>query len=495
MAPRGTHMMPPARCVGERVDWIAIGFRVELDRDVMGAVREGLRKAATHGRAGVVLEREREQWRAECRAKGARGALLTSFGGAVRVVVDAGAPGKELVGGVEVPGWTVSIEVSGPWLVREGWRRAVDEAHRIARVFGEVKCARLRRLDQCADFVSFPIRAEDVDVMVKRSKAKPLRYYDFGDGWRARRDEVELEEGGAAVHGNGRAVCGLVVGRSAVMCRIYDKTYELRCRRDDDKRAAEEDVWRSNGWRSDDAVTRVEFQLRGEALEEMGCRGASVAEIATYLDSIWRYCTGELRQGKETGWLRLVVPMRSRRARCPTDARWTAVRSVVWARAGRPSVSRRRRSTGARSAQAFGCALSLLAAAGELPPVPRMVTGDGQILDEEEAAKTMPPTDAAWTVRMACAAVFARAARVVADDVLAKREDPREAAAHVLVRWQAAASRFAPAKALPRHATWGRARGLLAAAPREKRDLFDVKAEARDGTEARVCSDGSGEAA
>lgn len=461
-------------CVGERVDWIAAGFRVDLDTHVMREIERSSAVADRHGRSEVTLEREGHEWEAHVKVATKTKRLLTSDKNDVRVTVDPRAPdGNDtecpkcgtwgaMKGTCDkcgadreskLPGWTVGVEVSGETLIRAGWTRALRTAHEIATLLGKVHGARLRRLDLCADFVGFPIYRDDAHAIVSRARARKVFFDDPKAKGAADWSEHVL---------SGKVRTLSLAPGAPLSARIYDKTYELHCKREKGKAAAEVEAWTRRALalpahkqaailKAGADVTRVEFQARGEVLKEMGLRSATAADVAASLDRVWGYCTTRAADGS-FGWMRIVDRgTATRKERAELDARWVAVQAVRFRKEPEP-IYRVRRSTGARSAQVFGCAVSLLAAAGALPRVP-LVTHDGEIVrDVHEMLKRvqeMPEEDARRTVSIAVEGIMRRASKVVIEDFLGERK-PRPALEHVFAGWGATMAKVQP-KVLPKH--------------------------------------------
>jgi len=160
---------------------------------------------------------------------------------------------------------------------------------------------------------------------------------------------------------------------------MYDKIEEIRVK--EDHREAEEKRWSAAGWDGVSPVTRVEFQVRGVALKELGLRdpfaalevelddagritghrvayradGVTPQTLADRLDWLWRLCLS---------WVRLVEPERTRSgklrplSRLRDDERWALLRTVSFSDAPKSPLRRFRSRGAASSAQALGVTLS-----------------------------------------------------------------------------------------------------------------------------------------
>jgi hypothetical protein len=156
------------------------------------------------------------------------------------------------------------------------------------------------RLDLYADVQGWPLEVADL-----------LRFVSNG---RSRRGYPQSEPDGDQVHTFGRRTTGFVFGRKDLMCRIYDKTTEIRRR---DRVSWLPDLW--GAYSSDEPVWRVEFQVRRPVLVEFGLR--TVREALDGLQDLWRYCTVD--------WLTYRQPSRDRRVRrWPIDPVWHVVQAV-----------------------------------------------------------------------------------------------------------------------------------------------------------------------
>jgi hypothetical protein len=431
------------RVVNQAVDWLTVGFRVELEESVMLTIGAALAKTKTHGRAEVELWRDspfrgrwRESWRAEIRASGRDAALLTTP--RVRVLVSAKAPGGADAGEAHVPGWTVEVTATNDLLQREGARAAVAEMWRTAEWFGKVLDARLRRIDMCVDLVGFDFDPKlDVDRIVKRSRAKVKPYTVHGNNFDLFSYSERVDGGRSVLHLLGSRFEGITVSPgNPVSLVMYDKTHELRVGQNEVKRDVLRAVWLANEWKGE-RVDRVEFHVRGEALDELGMRGATEQALLAHLDTLWHYLARR--------WFRMVQRTAKQLSRCPNDPRWDVVQAVEWTDRAltRPDVRRVRRSFGARAAQAVGCAVSLMVAAGDAPNVAAgWVTPDGEVWDAREQARHLTNAEAADILRRALGAVFRRAGEHVFRAALDKHRSPAEALEHFMVRYRATRARL-----------------------------------------------------
>jgi hypothetical protein len=321
-------------CVGRRVDWLTVAFRVRLDAEVLAAFVTTPKEkppsgSGFHARAALARKyriasctlrlpptsRERGgqdsgEWETRdfaIRMSGDTRTLLQNRD--MRVVILESAP-KSPDDDPNDPGWTVAVDISGTSLLGMGWRRAVREAAAVAGALGEVLEARLRRLDLCADMADFPIHGAGVENAgwcnrpqlrareLRRSKRehlpKRVRAQAVADGkrllarfgkneikWDEMCDEFpDIDDTYYYPPGN---ITGWKFGKGKILARVYDKHAEMRKkigeatseekrRQAGEKKAREERWWIANGWNGKGRIVRVECQLMGPVLHELDAR-------------------------------------------------------------------------------------------------------------------------------------------------------------------------------------------------------------------------------
>lgn len=414
------------KLVNARVDALVLGFRVLLDERFVQELRAARELAARHGRAGLVWQAPPDlaaaAWTAPpdlvaAGASGAgavwrhlaenkpivgqlgrsakRGEYLIDRKGIYRFqIVEHGPGGYRSVldetGEFEIPGWTVEIVFYAEAIAEWGLERCLAEAAAMAWQMGRVYEWALRRIDVCVDVAGWEIHPDDAVALLKRSRAS----FDVAT------DASEIEElgrrkpapdaadaRGVTSHEYGtpgkRRVCGLSVGYGGnVVGRIYNKVLELGIAGREHKRAMEHARWKENGWDGEAPVTRVEFQIRGGAIKELGLRDPEAIR-ETVVDEKGKP-RGQRVMRREDGrpvtlterlpwvwmtmlrWMRLVVPDPAQRHACrlETQWRWTFLELVTF---GETVPVKRCRVRGVASeAMALGVALSQAARAGEL---------------------------------------------------------------------------------------------------------------------------------
>lgn len=445
------------RLVYNRVDAFVVAYRVQLSEDTRVALVRAAEVARRHGRsqvraggmlwelklgsAATVYNLRRDQHVRMRIDLLATGAVMTP---------DVSALGEPIV--VHEPGWTVEIVCYAAHLASVGLVSAKAEAEKIARELGEVFDGRLRRIDLCADIAGWDLRAKDRRAFVRRSR---VRTSIFAPGKHDLRAAPEARASATAYET--RQITGFSVGRGDVVARVYDKREELQLDASKHKAPAEEERWTAGGWDGKEKITRVEFQLRGEALKELGARSldtvhdpatGELVELADYLPRIWSTCLQ---------WLRLVKREKTRTGkdkaltRCPDDPRWETLRTASWGYAA--PIRRKRERGGASSAQALGSMLSVAAARGKLAdPLPESATAWAKA--DANRLRELLAIVASWGVDL------------IAADMIERWNGPVDACVHVAVLWNAARARFARIIEQEREAPWLKSnRGNIAAEP------------------------------
>lgn len=438
------------RIVHNRVDAFVVAYRVQLSEESRVALVRAAEVARAHGRSAVrVASRE---W--ELKLGTASAVYNLRRDQHVRMRIDLNAAGAALVPKVNAlgesfvdhePGWTVEIICYAAHLAAVGLVAAQKETESIALELGRVIDGRLRRIDLAADVAGWQLRAKDRRAFVRRSRVRTSIFAHAPHGHNLRAAVTAPEHRASATAYETRQITGFSVGRGDVVARVYDKREELQLDASKHKAPAEEERWTAGGWDGKDKITRVEFQLRGEALKELGCRSLStvhdpatgeIAELNDYLPRIWSTCLL---------WLRLVKREKTRTGRdkpltrCPDDPRWEILRSASWGDA--PPIRRKRERGGASSAQALGSVLSVAAARGKL-------------------TDKLPESAAAWSdanatkLRELLAIVASWGVDLIAADMIERWNGPVDACVHLAVLWNAARARFARIIEQEREAPW-----------------------------------------
>lgn len=185
----------------------------------------------------------------------------------------------------------VRAQFSAALLWREGWIRAVQMVENLVRsmlldgVFTRPHA--IGRIDLCADFQGWRPVESDRDRFVTRANYR-------------------------AAHHVGSRFSGLTFGKGSIAARLYDKTLEIIQSDKGWMRA----VWEAGGYDAAEPVWRLEFQLRRDALRELGA--GSLPEGDDGFGRVWRYLRAR--------WLRLSVPASGeRRERWRIDPAWAVL--------------------------------------------------------------------------------------------------------------------------------------------------------------------------
>ncbi|MDF3067092.1 MAG: hypothetical protein K0R38_2693 [Polyangiaceae bacterium] len=338
-----------------------------------------------------------------------------------------------LATGTPQGGWHLEVVVRATFLATHRLEDSLTVVRTVALLFGPILAMRLRRFDLAADFVGFPLRDDDSKCVVTRARGVTTFLAESKDV-----DEVSgvVCKPNTREHRATGRVTGLTAGAgSALMARLYVKSEEVMLAGREEKRAIEHALWRREGWDGKESVTRVEFQCRGELLDELRLR--DIALLPDRLDSTWQYCSR---------WLRLIEQGSStRQKRCRIDTRWVAVQSTIFRH--RSSAATRDRSvrTAARAAQVLGAALSLSAAGGDLRPIDLGATEDGELRDEAGFAAAMTDSEAQTWVRENVHAVLSQVGDRTASAFI-NRHGPKGAVIVIAARFNATAARFSTVK-------------------------------------------------
>jgi len=229
----------------------------------------------------------------------------------------------------------VSVHAGSLLLMQAGIEGVwADVQAAIEKLGGEIVRDKLTRIDACVD-----LPGVDVGVFTRA----------LNDGCvitRARK---------RAIHFNGDRPTGMTCGAGATMVRMYDKALEVRQRGDEAKQLYLE-KFRWGGPQK--TATRVEFQLRRDALKSLGVD--SVDDWIEKRAAIVAYLTGQ--------WCRLVVDVdksNQNHGRAALLAEWQVVADAFVAWVGRAAPAKRNKTAApdadALMKQAAGCLMSAYA--------------------------------------------------------------------------------------------------------------------------------------
>jgi len=104
-----------------------------------------------------------------------------------------------------------------------------------------------------------------------------------------------------------RVVNGYFIGgKGTIVARLYNKTLELK----NNPRPYLENLWHECGWDGSQTVWRLEFELKRDALRDLGI--VSFSNLDQAKGAVWEYCTNK--------WLRLTIPNPNDK----TQSRWSS---------------------------------------------------------------------------------------------------------------------------------------------------------------------------
>ena len=337
---------PPLQTLNARADWLTLAWHA---RPCVSALNDLRRRAADAAQLRcAVAYAAPDGWTAALAPSRRPGWYRLERADCV-VIVDVEAPG----------GWCIVVEQSGEHCAHVdahgALRVALAAASALLDAPATLDDARLRRLDVCADIAGFDLQDIAANCWLTRRRARVGQFAIGSEEPAATRRYTQ----GAHVTG------WTVAAGNPLSARIYDKRAQLVALGDDDRADVERDTWLAHGWTDDAEVTRVEFQLRGEVLAELGdpCLRDLPAKMPEQLDRLWSYLS--------TCWLQLIDPdSASRRSRCEIDPRWKHVQGVTFSDRAHDPIARRRRAGRAACTQAVGCAFSAQATAPQLRAAP-----------------------------------------------------------------------------------------------------------------------------
>ncbi len=310
------------RVVQSRVDMLVIGFRVHASQRGISSLVHAKAKAGLPGAGGgVVRSIGHESF--EVLARGRRGHGFVLRNGLAEVLVAE---------------TDIEVRIHPPLLRAQGVEGSLAYARDVAHALSDrVIDERVRRLDACAD-VTFALSDVDATAFVGRPR-KSVTY--------ERASERGLTTPTSITFGRGSAMC----------VRLYDKIEQLRQKNQPAVTDSEEAEWSRHGWCRGVPVTRVEMQLRGEALARLDLR--TPKNVLMKIDSAWQYVVGR--------WLRLVAAGTStRRERAKLDPRWSVLLDVTFAQRAQAARPLPIVTGGAKLEAALGMVLSVLGVSGLL---------------------------------------------------------------------------------------------------------------------------------
>lgn len=183
------------------------------------------------------------------------------------------------------------VQISSEVLTLAGPVAAIESLKFIVNTLGQVQgTPQLSRVDPCLDF-----------VVTQRMDAWER------DSWVTRARNVNK-------HYDGKEFSGWSIGVGGSMgARLYNKTLEIR----KSKKTYLYPIWESAGWDLQEAVWRLEFEIKRDVLKELQI--FSFGDLLMNLSGLWEYATSE--------WLRLAIPNSSdaTQSRWPCHPLWTGL--------------------------------------------------------------------------------------------------------------------------------------------------------------------------
>ncbi|KYF80375.1 hypothetical protein BE18_21400 [Sorangium cellulosum] len=290
------------------MDALRIGYPMPVSSATLRELTRAKMKARSGG-AYVTIAGERFA----VERQGRRGKPFSAVGESGRIFVGAG---------------DIIIDLAVPFLASRPLAEVVKHAETLAAHFSgprsETPAGEVRRLDLCVDIAGATFSEADRDAFVGRLR----RMYD----WRTDAQRTR----------SGPILTGLRIGdRRNLVFVLYNKTGELRRKRDPRRADMERAGWIAHGWDGQGQIWRAEFRACGGHLRDLGLRVPSM--LPERLDAVWQRFTRNA--------MRLVVPgTATRKERCKLDQRWAVLQEAVFTQSGAcPAVRLRRAPSGATS--------------------------------------------------------------------------------------------------------------------------------------------------
>ena len=314
----------------------------------------------------------------------------------------------------EEAGWSLAFEWRAKFLATRGHAAATALSRALADVLLEVvQGERLRRVDPCVDVAGLHLESIDAKGWLKPRRTKLADHRMLADYRRKERTGFVIGE-----------------GKGGIMFRMYDKREELSIKRDDEKKKIEEELWTEAGWDGEEPVTRVELELRGDALKEFD-NGAlrDPDRFIERMDAVWAYATRK--------WARLVQRgTASRLERCVSDPVWQVVQGAVFQRASNDVAPRVRHRGTSKLRTAWAYDVSAAAGMGTITPITH--TGKSARAHFSERSEEFCEAYVRDRVFLLLCGAFATQ---VANAILEHFDSPRDAAAFVVEQNNAACAR------------------------------------------------------
>jgi len=190
----------------------------------------------------------------------------------------------------------IHAQIGSEILTRSGFQPSVYALNLVASSIGETKGgSSVGRVDLCVDFIT------DYDIQQFSRHAWVSRSNKF--------QEYHV----------GQYLTGMAFGQgSALSARLYNKLIESRLSKKDYLYP----LWKKAGWNDDQAVWRLEFQIKSSILRQFDI--VTISDLKEKLPGLWEYCTRE--------WLKLTIPSATdqTQSRWPIHPMWQALSQADW---------------------------------------------------------------------------------------------------------------------------------------------------------------------
>lgn len=195
------------------------------------------------------------------------------------------------------------VKISSQYLTaRTPWEIVEELDGLLGSISTQLEDPKVSRIDLFVDFVS-SVEMESWDR----------------NAWVTRAHSINTYSGGGQF-------TGWTVGLGGVIAaRLYDKLLEVVTQSRKDYLFP---LWQQAGWDGSQHVWRLEFELKQQAISQLGIKGFDA--VMDSLGGIWGYVTTE--------WLRLTLPNPSdaTRSRWPIHPLWALLASIDWEEQGGP---------------------------------------------------------------------------------------------------------------------------------------------------------------
>jgi hypothetical protein len=190
------------------------------------------------------------------------------------------------------------ITLSSAFLWRETWKEAVKIVNDWINTWALVSVIKISRIDINVDFAGeMPTFTPEYQEVVGRCRTKK-------------------ETGELNTIVNGKRISTYYFGTKNLMCRIYNKSLEIK----KSNKGWFEILWEKHGWQKGETVVRVEFQCRRKIIREFQIN--TLEDLFAQVPDLWRYLAND--------WLSVrTIESDTHRDRWETAEYWKIVQSAV----------------------------------------------------------------------------------------------------------------------------------------------------------------------